>query len=99
MADHGEVRGEARTDLISGGIAPRRREIDVALVTGAGANWAFLGREKSPAADHPVEAAMSPGILRLPVSLNAGRCRACGSGNATGVRGFRHKWSVQGSRE
>lgn len=40
MTEHSQG-GEVRTDLITGGVASREGDIDVVLVTGAGASRAF----------------------------------------------------------
>jgi hypothetical protein len=41
VIEHGLTDGDTRTALITGGIAPQERDIDVVLVTGAGASRAF----------------------------------------------------------
>jgi len=41
VTEQGPAAGNSKTDLITGNVAPRERDIDVVLVTGAGASRAF----------------------------------------------------------
>jgi hypothetical protein len=61
VTEHGLTDGDTRTALITGGVAPQERDIDVVLVTGAGASRAF-GVNGKPL---PLMAAMKTGAASI----------------------------------